>query len=113
MVGTHVRSIARAEQKLGFDQRAKQRVTHRAVQTPQPLGLRNRQAKTRHLDVLTLHTPKHVERLFCHLLVSRWAVWMNRRRLEKSNWYATTASRGKTPLTTIKTQKIRPGSHAE
>ena len=76
MVGTHIRSIARPEQKLGFDECPKQRVTYRAIQAPQPLRLSNRQAQTRHLDVLTLHTPKHVERLFfCHLLVSRWAVW--------------------------------------
>ena len=71
MVGTHIRSIARAEQELGFDEGTKQRIAYRAIQTPQPLCLSNRQAKTRHLDVLPLHTSKHVERLFfCHLLVS-------------------------------------------
>ena len=90
MVGTHIRSISCAEQKLGFDERAKQSVAHCAIQAPESLRLRNRQAKTRHLDVLALHTPKHVERLFfCHFLVSRWAVLMNRRRGKSSNRCAT------------------------
>ena len=70
MVGTHIRSVTCAKQKLGLNQGAKQGVAYRAIQTPESLRLRNRQAKTRHLDVLTLHTSKHVERLFfCHLLV--------------------------------------------
>ena len=93
MVGTHVRSIARAKQKLGFDQRAKQRITHRAVQTPQPLGLRNRQAKTRHLEVLTFDTSKHIEWLFHSQFRSSWVVRKDRRQNFESNRCANDALR--------------------
>lgn len=64
MVGAHKGAIAGAKQKLGLDKGAKKRITHRSIQSPQPLRLRDRQAKARHLDVLPLHTSKHVERLF-------------------------------------------------
>jgi hypothetical protein len=64
VVGAHKRSISSAKQKFGLDKRAKQRVAHRTIQSPQPLRLRDSQTKPRHLEVLTLHTSKHVEWLF-------------------------------------------------
>ena len=63
-VGPHKRSIPGAEEKLGFDKRRQQRIAGRAIESPQPLRLCRRQPEARHLDVLALHTPKHVERLF-------------------------------------------------
>ena len=64
MVGTYKGAVARAKQELGLDKRSKQRIAHCPIQSPQPLRLRDSQAKTRHLDVLPLHTSKDVERLF-------------------------------------------------
>jgi hypothetical protein len=63
MVGAHKRAIARAKEKLGVDKGAKKRVANRTIQTPQSLRLRDCEAKPRHLEVLTFHTSKHVERL--------------------------------------------------
>jgi hypothetical protein len=64
MIGAHKRAIARAKKELGLDKCAKQRIAHRTIQAPQPLRLGDRQAKTRHLEVLAFHTSKHIEWLF-------------------------------------------------
>ena len=66
LIGPHECSITGAKQELGVDQRTQQRVARRPIEAPQPLRLRRRQAKSRHLDVLALHTPKYVvKRLLC------------------------------------------------
>lgn len=56
VVSAYERSIARAEQKLGLNEGAQQRVAYSTVQAPQALSLRDRQAKPRHLEVLTLNS---------------------------------------------------------
>jgi hypothetical protein len=79
VVRPHECSVSRAEQKFRLDERAQKRITHGAVQTPQPLRLRDGQAKTRHLDVLALHTSKRVEGLLLSgHCCTRWAVGENR-----------------------------------
>ena len=78
MVGADKRSVASTKEKLGFDKRAKQRIAHRTIQSPQPLRLCDRQAKTRHLEVLAFHTSKHVEWLFHRRVRSSWVVRKDR-----------------------------------
>jgi hypothetical protein len=46
--------------KLGIDQRTEQRIADVALQAPQALGLRGRQAKTGHFDELALDSLKHI-----------------------------------------------------
>jgi hypothetical protein len=66
MLGPHKRSISGAKQKLGVDERTQERVARRPIETPQPLRLRCRQAKSGHLDVFPLNPPKDiVKRLLC------------------------------------------------
>ena len=60
MFGPHKSSVTRAKEKLGVDERAEQRITGSAIESPQPLRLRRRQAESWHLDVLPLNTPKNV-----------------------------------------------------
>jgi hypothetical protein len=68
MIGPYESSVARSIQKLGIDQRFQQCIAHGAVESPQPLGLRSRQAKSRHFDVLAPDTPQDfVEYLWNHL----------------------------------------------
>jgi len=69
LVGPHEGSISRPEQKFRIDQGAQKRVTGGTIKAPQPLRLRRGQAKSRHLDVLTLDTPQHVvmRSLRCHI----------------------------------------------
>jgi hypothetical protein len=68
----HERAIARSKQKLRIHQRREQRITGSLVKSPEALGLRRRQAKPRHFDVLALNPSKHVVKGLlwcCHVLV--------------------------------------------
>ena len=69
LVGPHKCSISCTEQKLRIDQGTQKRITGGTIEAPQPLRLRRCQAKSRHLDVLTLDTPQHVimRLLRCHI----------------------------------------------
>jgi len=69
LIGPHKSSISRPKQKLRIDQGAQKRITGGTIEAPQPLRLRRCQAKSRHLDVLTLDTPQHVvmRLLRCHI----------------------------------------------
>ncbi|MGH8637661.1 MAG: hypothetical protein ACREUZ_11070 [Burkholderiales bacterium] len=53
------RAIACLRQKLGVDQSAEQRVTNVALEAPQALCLRGREAQAGHFDVLTLNPLEH------------------------------------------------------
>jgi hypothetical protein len=60
VLGAHECAVARPEQKLRIDKRAEQRIARSAIQAPQPLCLRRRQAESGHFDVLPLNAPKHL-----------------------------------------------------
>ena len=58
-----------AEEELRINQCAKQGIASSAIQPPQPLCLRGRQAESGHFYVLPLNTPKHIVvrlMLCCH-----------------------------------------------
>jgi hypothetical protein len=55
-----VRTIARLREKLGIDESSKQSVTDVSFKTPQTLRLGGREAKTWHLDELTLNALEHL-----------------------------------------------------
>ena len=63
-LGSHERSITGSKQKLRINKRSQKRITGGAIQIPQPLRLRGRQTKTRHLDVFALNTLEDI--------VERW-----------------------------------------
>jgi hypothetical protein len=56
--GPHECSVTGARQEFGVDERTQQRIARGTIQAPQPLRLRHRQAKSGHLDVFALNTPK-------------------------------------------------------
>src|SRR5262245_35505837 len=59
-VGLDERSVTRLRQEIRFHQRVEQLIAHVAIESPQTLGLRRRQAKTRHFSKLALDPLKHV-----------------------------------------------------
>jgi hypothetical protein len=58
VLGPHECSIRGAKKEFGVDERTHQRIARGAIQAPQPLRLRRRQAKSGHLDVFAPNTPK-------------------------------------------------------
>jgi hypothetical protein len=68
VLGPHKCSVACPEEKLRVYESTKKGIARSAIEPPQPLGLCRGQAQTGHLDVLALHTLKHVKRLLlCHI----------------------------------------------
>ena len=72
VVDFHERSIARLEEKLGIDERAKERIAHGGVEPPKPARLRLGEAQPRHLEKLALDSPEH----FFY-----WTILLGRHRL--------------------------------
>jgi hypothetical protein len=75
LIGPHERTIPCPKEEFGVDQRTEQRVTRRAVETPEPLCLRRRQTQSGHFDVLALNASKNVvKRLLCWHVVPPFPV---------------------------------------
>jgi hypothetical protein len=66
---TDERTVASPGKKLGLDERAEQRVARGSIESPQPLRLRRRKAKSGHLGVLAPNAPQGVSGLLlgCHV----------------------------------------------
>jgi hypothetical protein len=60
LVGPHERSITGSKQKFRIDEGTEEGIARSAIESPQPLRLRRRQAKSRHFGVFALNTPQHV-----------------------------------------------------
>jgi hypothetical protein len=75
VLGPHKGSVACSEQELCIHESTEQGIARSAIESPQPLRLCRRQAKSGHLDVFALHTLKHVKRLLlCHFRFPRLVV---------------------------------------
>jgi hypothetical protein len=62
-LGPHVCSVTVSKQESRFDERTERRIARGAIQAPQSLRLCLRQAKSRHLEIFALNTPKDVLKL--------------------------------------------------
>jgi len=93
LIGPHERTIPSPKEELGIDQRTEQRVTRRAVETPEPLCLRRRQTQSGHFDVLALNASKNVvKRLLCWHVAPPFPV-LSIGHVRKSNARATGRAR--------------------
>jgi hypothetical protein len=56
----HERVVDGSVQELNVDERGQQRCTDAGVEVPQPLGLRDGHAQSRHFEKLALNAPQHL-----------------------------------------------------